>query len=63
MVDMATYLKMHSGARMHPKIGGLSEFDTMPDSIGQDEDLNDTQLLLLPSNTHGYSLREKKWGE
>ncbi|KAI1333970.1 hypothetical protein F5Y15DRAFT_430214 [Xylariaceae sp. FL0016] len=39
----------------------LSEFDNMPSTIAHDADLTDEQLLLLPSTTHGYSLREKKW--
>jgi hypothetical protein len=63
MVDMATYVKMHPGSAMIPRIGELSDFDGMPERIGQDEDLTEDQLLILPSTTHGFSLREKKWGE
>lgn len=64
---MATYTKMHPRPNVPRPIENPDEeppeFDDMPMRISQDEDLTDRQLLLLPPATHGYSLREKKWGK
>ncbi|KAI0126176.1 hypothetical protein BJ170DRAFT_462939 [Xylariales sp. AK1849] len=61
MIDMATYSKMHGMRAFQPSSEEPIEFDDMPQSISQDDDVTDTQMLLLPATTHGYSLREKKW--
>jgi hypothetical protein len=64
MVDMMTYSRMYSSAyrgasRLRQEEAEPS--DEMPSSISNDQELTTNQLLLLPSSTYGYSLREKKW--
>jgi hypothetical protein len=63
MVDMATFIKMHSRRMYTSKADKISAFDNWPVLIEQDGELTDNELLLLPPTTHGYSLREKKWSE
>ncbi|KAH7010301.1 P-loop containing nucleoside triphosphate hydrolase protein [Ilyonectria destructans] len=62
MVDVRTYKKMHFEA--DPQ-GFLSDrpfkFDPWPLTKTQQDDLSKELMMLLPSTTFGFNMREKKW--
>lgn len=64
MVDMATYMKMHSFSKVPQPWKAAEEFDRFPQQIGiENDEITDDEVLMLPATMHGYSLREKKWGQ
>ncbi|KAH6972278.1 hypothetical protein BKA56DRAFT_593925 [Ilyonectria sp. MPI-CAGE-AT-0026] len=62
MVDVRTYKKMHP----EPGFQGFlqdrpSKFDPWPLTRTQQDDLSKELMMLLPSTTYGFNMREKKW--
>lgn len=64
MVDVRTYEKMHFNASDHDfRADRPSKFDPWPLKKTQNDDLSKELMMLLPSTTFGFNMREKKWGE
>jgi hypothetical protein len=68
MIDMATYTKMHgrhkrSRQREDSELDQKLIWESWPRRVQQEEDLTDTQVLVLPAHIPAYSLREKIWSK
>lgn len=64
MIDYKTYRQMHPDA--HPfKFGSKQKvpLDKWPEVIPHSSHLEDENLLLLPSEIHGFSFKKKDWSK
>jgi hypothetical protein len=64
MIDYKTYRQMHPTA--HPFWFGSSSklpFDKWPEVIPHPTQLEKDNLLVLPSEIHGFSFKKKDWSK
>lgn len=63
MVDVRTYKKMHFEASPVSLPIRPTKFDPWPLTRTQQDDLSKELMMLLPSTTFGFNMKEKKWGK
>lgn len=64
MIDYKTYRQMHPNA--HPFEFGSRQkvpFDKWPEVIPHSSELEKYNMLVLPSQIHGFSFKKKNWSK
>jgi len=64
IVDYQTYYKFHQGSEAF-KFSNESKatYDAWPETISNKAQLDGIHMILLPPGTHGFFMKEKKWGK